>query len=50
MFQVSMFTSTGGQHGGQEVTALTTMPFFIHSTYSSPSLYYELADDKVGSK
>lgn len=24
------FTSSGGQHGGQETTALTTMPFFTH--------------------
>jgi NAD(P)H dehydrogenase (quinone) len=27
---VSTFTSSAGQHGGQETTALTTMPFFAH--------------------
>ncbi|GAA6028349.1 hypothetical protein JCM8097_006989 [Rhodosporidiobolus ruineniae] len=25
-----MFTSTAGQHGGQETTVLTTLPFFVH--------------------
>jgi hypothetical protein len=43
-----MFTSTGGQHGGQEVTALTTMPFFIHSKHSTPRMTQ--ADKVVGSK
>lgn len=27
---VSMFTSTAGQHSGQEATTLTTFPFFAH--------------------
>lgn len=26
----TVFTSTASQHGGQETTALTTMPFFAH--------------------
>ncbi|KAH8926982.1 benzoquinone reductase, partial [Atractiella rhizophila] len=25
-----IFSSTGGQHGGQETTALTTLPFLAH--------------------
>ncbi|WVQ78565.1 NAD(P)H:quinone oxidoreductase, type IV [Cryptococcus sp. DSM 104549] len=29
----STFTSTAGQHGGQETTALTTLPFFAHLAY-----------------
>lgn len=31
---VTMFTSTAGQHGGQETTALTTVPWFAHSKLS----------------
>jgi NAD(P)H dehydrogenase (quinone) len=27
---VATFTSTAGQHGGHETTAMSTMPFFAH--------------------
>lgn len=28
--QAGIFTSTASQHGGQETTALTTLPFLAH--------------------
>jgi len=47
-----MFTFTGGQYGGQAVTALTTMPFFIHSKFHSkfPMSRDIRIDETVGSK
>ncbi|GHJ86822.1 hypothetical protein NliqN6_3224 [Naganishia liquefaciens] len=35
-----VFTSTAGQHGGQETTALTTVPFFVHHGISFVPLGY----------
>ncbi|KAG7539682.1 hypothetical protein FFLO_03399 [Filobasidium floriforme] len=35
-----VFTSTGGQHGGQETTAYTTIPFFVHHGISFVPLGY----------
>ena len=41
-----MFTSTASQHGGQEITHLTTLPFFAHhgiiyvpTGYQTPELF-----------
>ncbi|KAI5449089.1 hypothetical protein NCC49_005316 [Naganishia albida] len=35
-----VFTSTAGQHGGQETTALTTVPFFVHHGISFVPIGY----------
>ncbi|KAJ9104258.1 hypothetical protein QFC19_004075 [Naganishia cerealis] len=35
-----VFTSTAGQHGGQETTALTTVPFFVHQGISFVPIGY----------
>ncbi|CDR40497.1 RHTO0S05e04214g2_1 [Rhodotorula toruloides] len=40
----SVFTSTASQHGGQETTALTTVPFFAHHGITFVSPGYAAAD------
>ncbi|KAE8209810.1 hypothetical protein CF327_g6250 [Tilletia walkeri] len=46
-----IFTSTASQHGGQETTALTTIPFFAHHGITFVPIGYQfpqlLATDKV---
>lgn len=39
-----VFTSTASQHGGQETTALTTIPFFVHHGISFVPCPYTLPE------